>query len=75
MLRLIGTPQIATDIFEHNFNSFSSFYSSQGRQTSFPDQNSDLLEILQSKAPNVATLEVRSSPRSSIRLQGAQILL
>jgi hypothetical protein len=37
-----------------------SFYSSQGRQTSFMDHNSDLIERLQAATPGLATLEVRS---------------
>ena len=37
---------------------FSSFYSSQGRQTSFPDHNSDLIENLQTEIEDLATLEV-----------------
>lgn len=37
---------------------FSSFYSSQGRQTSFPDHNSDLIEQLQTEIKDLATLEV-----------------
>jgi uridine phosphorylase len=37
---------------------FSSFYSSQGRQTSFPDHNSDLIEQLQTEIEDLATLEV-----------------
>lgn len=35
-----------------------SFYSSQGRQTSFPDHNADLIERLQASTENIATLEV-----------------
>ena len=37
---------------------FSSFYSSQGRQTSFPDHNADLIERLRASTENLATLEV-----------------
>jgi len=40
--------------------SADSFYSSQGRQTSFPDHNSDLLPDLQRSVPDVATLEMET---------------
>ena len=36
----------------------NSFYSSQGRQTSFPDRNANLIERLQSSVKDLATLEV-----------------
>ncbi|KIK00823.1 hypothetical protein K443DRAFT_99749 [Laccaria amethystina LaAM-08-1] len=39
---------------------FSSFYSSQGRQTSFPDHNSDLIEQLQTEIEDLATLEMET---------------
>jgi uridine phosphorylase len=35
-----------------------SFYSSQGRQTSFPDHNEDLIQQLHNEVEKVATLEV-----------------
>jgi hypothetical protein len=35
-----------------------SFYSSQGRQTSFPDHNSSLIQRLLSEVPRLTTLEV-----------------
>ncbi|EPQ61316.1 purine and uridine phosphorylase, partial [Gloeophyllum trabeum ATCC 11539] len=38
--------------------SADSFYSSQGRQTSFPDHNQDLIPTLLSSIPGLATLEV-----------------
>lgn len=40
--------------------SADSFYSSQGRITSFDDRNEDLFERLQMVVPKLATLEVRS---------------
>ncbi|KAF8898023.1 nucleoside phosphorylase domain-containing protein [Gymnopilus junonius] len=40
--------------------SADSFYSSQGRQTSFPDHNSHLIEHLQEKVENLATLEMET---------------
>ncbi|KAF5309521.1 hypothetical protein D9619_012364 [Psilocybe cf. subviscida] len=40
--------------------SADSFYSSQGRQTSFPDSNADLINHLEEKIPNLATLEMET---------------
>jgi len=40
--------------------SADSFYSSQGRNTSFPDRNEDLIEILQASTPDLATLEMET---------------
>ncbi|KAF9472641.1 uridine phosphorylase [Pholiota conissans] len=40
--------------------SADSFYSSQGRQTSFPDHNEHLIEYLESKVENLGTLEMES---------------
>jgi len=40
--------------------SADSFYSSQGRQTSFPDHNTDLIEHLQSSISDLATLEMET---------------
>lgn len=40
------------------FYAASSFYSSQGRQTSFPDHNADLIEHLKASTEGLATLEV-----------------
>lgn len=40
--------------------SADSFYSSQGRQTSFPDHNEDLIQYLQNTVPNLATLEMET---------------
>ncbi|KAF8641390.1 hypothetical protein AX16_010009 [Volvariella volvacea WC 439] len=40
--------------------SADSFYSSQGRQTSFPDHNTELIHQLQSSVPNAATLEMET---------------
>ncbi|KAJ7929579.1 nucleoside phosphorylase domain-containing protein [Mycena leptocephala] len=40
--------------------SADSFYSSQGRQTSFPDQNETLIEYLQASVKDVATFEMET---------------
>ncbi|KAF8154900.1 nucleoside phosphorylase domain-containing protein [Crassisporium funariophilum] len=40
--------------------SADSFYSSQGRQTSFPDHNADLIKHLQASTENLATLEMET---------------
>jgi len=40
--------------------SADSFYSSQGRQTSFPDHNTDLIDSLKSTYPDLATLEMET---------------
>jgi len=40
--------------------SADSFYSSQGRQTSFPDHNTDLIERLKASIANLATLEMET---------------
>ncbi|KAG6873055.1 hypothetical protein C0995_003535 [Termitomyces sp. Mi166 len=40
--------------------SADSFYSSQGRHTSFPDHNEDLIEKLQASTPGLATLEMET---------------
>ncbi|KAJ6483617.1 nucleoside phosphorylase domain-containing protein [Mycena vitilis] len=40
--------------------SADSFYSSQGRQTSFPDQNENLIEYLQTSVKDLATLEMET---------------
>lgn len=40
--------------------SADSFYSSQGRQTSFPDHNENLIEHLQSSTKDLATLEMET---------------
>ncbi|CAA7262381.1 unnamed protein product [Cyclocybe aegerita] len=40
--------------------SADSFYSSQGRQTSFPDHNADLIEHLVKSVPDLATLEMET---------------
>ncbi|KAJ7062161.1 nucleoside phosphorylase domain-containing protein [Mycena amicta] len=40
--------------------SADSFYSSQGRQTSFPDRNENLIEHLQATVPNLATFEMET---------------
>lgn len=41
-----------------------SFYSSQGRKTSFPDRNDDLIERLQDSVKGLATFEVLVSQLS-----------
>ncbi|KAG6827386.1 hypothetical protein H0H92_011984 [Tricholoma furcatifolium] len=40
--------------------SADSFYSSQGRHTSFPDHNEDLIEKIQASTPGLATLEMET---------------
>ncbi|KAJ7763127.1 nucleoside phosphorylase domain-containing protein [Mycena maculata] len=40
--------------------SADSFYSSQGRQTSFPDQNENLIEFLQASVKDLATFEMET---------------
>jgi len=40
--------------------SADSFYSSQGRQTSFPDHNENLIELLQLSTKDLATLEMET---------------
>ncbi|KAJ7620951.1 nucleoside phosphorylase domain-containing protein [Roridomyces roridus] len=40
--------------------SADSFYSSQGRQTSFPDQNENLIELLQESVNDLATFEMET---------------
>src|ERR1700679_4281409 len=52
--RWLPFPQLSVDTEEI----FSSFYSSQGRQTSFPDHNADLIDRLRASTENLATLEV-----------------
>jgi len=47
---VVGTVNASTD----------SFYSSQGRQTSFPDHNENLIEHLQSSTKDLATLEMET---------------
>ncbi|KAJ7158120.1 nucleoside phosphorylase domain-containing protein [Mycena filopes] len=48
-------------IFAGSVNaSADSFYSSQGRQTSFPDQNETLIEHLQASVKDLATLEMET---------------
>ncbi|KAH8827676.1 purine and uridine phosphorylase [Flagelloscypha sp. PMI_526] len=63
--------------------SADSFYSSQGRQTSFADHNSDLIDKVIASTPNVKTLEMETHhlyhlaaiwarpPRTSIASSGA----
>ncbi|TEB22421.1 purine and uridine phosphorylase [Coprinellus micaceus] len=61
----ISKPAIA-DAFLHEERRISltaftySFYSSQGRQTSFPDRNTDLIEHLREGNLNVSTLEMET---------------
>lgn len=56
----IGIVFPQTRKFTSDANIARSFYSSQGRQTSFQDHNSDLIEQLQASTTGLATLEVRS---------------
>ncbi|KAF8181593.1 nucleoside phosphorylase domain-containing protein [Pholiota molesta] len=46
--------------------SADSFYSSQGRQTSFPDANENLIQYLESKVENLGTLELPPSASRSL---------
>ncbi|KAI0757711.1 purine and uridine phosphorylase [Daedaleopsis nitida] len=53
--------EITTPIVSHTMNaSADSFYSSQGRQTSFPDHNADLIARLTSEHKDLATLEMET---------------
>ncbi|KAJ7202117.1 nucleoside phosphorylase domain-containing protein, partial [Mycena pura] len=55
-------PEAETDVVSGCTNaSADSFYSSQGRQTSFADQNENLIEHLQASVPDLATFEVRAA--------------
>ncbi|KAL6305742.1 purine and uridine phosphorylase [Sparassis latifolia] len=48
-------------VVDHFMNaSTDSFYSSQGRQTSFPDYNADLIDRLKSSHSNLATFEMET---------------
>ncbi|KAI0353249.1 purine and uridine phosphorylase [Trametes cingulata] len=52
---------VATPIVDHTLNaSADSFYSSQGRQTSFPDHNADLIDRLMSEHKDLATFEMET---------------
>ncbi|KAI0770893.1 purine and uridine phosphorylase [Trametes elegans] len=54
-------PTITTPIVHHTLNaSADSFYSSQGRQTSFPDHNADLIDRLMSAHADLATFEMET---------------
>jgi len=54
-------PHSQTAIISNAVNaSADSFYSSQGRQTSFPDYNTDLIERLQDSISDLATLEMET---------------
>ncbi|KAM5542312.1 hypothetical protein V8D89_004185 [Ganoderma adspersum] len=60
-LRATQPPEIKTSIVDHTLNaSADSFYSSQGRQTSFPDHNSDLIPRLVAAHKDIATLEMET---------------
>ncbi|KAI0716130.1 purine and uridine phosphorylase [Cerioporus squamosus] len=60
-LKATRPPDIATPIVDHTLNaSADSFYSSQGRQTSFPDHNADLIARLTAKHTDLATLEMET---------------
>ncbi|KAH9846174.1 purine and uridine phosphorylase [Lenzites betulinus] len=52
---------VTTPIVENTLNaSADSFYSSQGRQTSFPDHNADLIDRLMSEHKDLATFEMET---------------
>ncbi|KAI0638742.1 purine and uridine phosphorylase [Trametes polyzona] len=52
---------VTTPIVDHTLNaSADSFYSSQGRQTSFPDHNADLIDRLMSEHKDLATFEMET---------------
>ncbi|KAI0653772.1 purine and uridine phosphorylase [Cubamyces menziesii] len=52
---------ITTPIVDHTLNaSADSFYSSQGRQTSFPDHNADLIERLMAEHRDLGTFEMET---------------
>ncbi|KIM86516.1 hypothetical protein PILCRDRAFT_96037 [Piloderma croceum F 1598] len=51
---------IAISFLRQHVDTYTSFYSSQGRQTSFPDHNADLIEHLQSSINDLATLEMET---------------
>jgi len=58
---LARPPHSQTAIISNVVNaSADSFYSSQGRQTSFPDYNADLIGNLQSSVSDLATLEMET---------------
>ncbi|RPD56315.1 purine and uridine phosphorylase [Lentinus tigrinus ALCF2SS1-7] len=60
-LKATRPPDITTPIVDHTLNaSADSFYSSQGRQTSFPDHNADLIARLKAQHPDLATLEMET---------------
>ncbi|TFY69660.1 hypothetical protein EVJ58_g312 [Rhodofomes roseus] len=54
-------PTVSTGVIDNTINaSADSFYSSQGRQTSFPDHNETLIEQMKSNHANLATLEMET---------------
>ncbi|CAL1697176.1 unnamed protein product [Somion occarium] len=54
-------PTIQTDILANTLNaSTDSFYSSQGRITSFPDRNENIIEELKTSYPDLATFEMET---------------
>ncbi|TBU25663.1 purine and uridine phosphorylase [Dichomitus squalens] len=60
-LRTTRPTGINTSIVDHALNaSADSFYSSQGRQTSFPDHNSDLISRLMTEHRDLATFEMET---------------
>ncbi|TFK48018.1 purine and uridine phosphorylase [Heliocybe sulcata] len=52
--------KVLTDVINASADSWPSFYSSQGRQTSFPDHNQDLIPTLLASVPGLATLEMET---------------
>ncbi|KAK7688313.1 hypothetical protein QCA50_008684 [Cerrena zonata] len=54
-------PTIETGILTNTLNaSTDSFYSSQGRITSFPDHNEDIIDGLKTSYPDIATFEMET---------------
>lgn len=54
-------PSLRSGVLSNVVNaSADSFYSSQGRQTSFPDHNADLIERLKATVPDLATFEMET---------------
>ncbi|EKM60253.1 uncharacterized protein PHACADRAFT_155437 [Phanerochaete carnosa HHB-10118-sp] len=67
-LRDTHPPTVTAGVITDTINaSTDSFYSSQGRQTSFPDHNSEVIRNLQSLHKDLATFEVTRSRLFALR--------